>query len=81
MRFDDRAIDQMQTVARFRCEDVENLRLDTAPRRTIEAIIRRRVRAIAFRPIAPRYAGAQQVEDRVHDLAVVNAGALLVFRQ
>jgi hypothetical protein len=52
--FHDRAVDQIQSVARFRCQRVENLLPDAASRPTVEAIVSRRVRAVALRQIAPR---------------------------
>src|SRR5271170_8081907 len=80
MGFHNRTVDQIQTVARFRCQRVENPLPDAAPRPTVEAIIRCRVRPIAFRQIAPRHAGAQHVKYRVHDLSIVSAGAHSALR-
>ena len=80
MGFYDRAVDQIQTVARFRCQSVENPLPDAASRPTIEAIVSRRVRPIAFRKIAPRHPSAQHVKYRVHDPSIVNACAHSTFR-
>src|ERR1700726_1293483 len=73
MRLHDRAIDQIQTVARFRCQRVENPLPDAAPGPTIETIIRCRVWPITLRQIAPRHPGAQHVKYRVHDPSIVSA--------
>jgi hypothetical protein len=45
-----------------------------------EAIVRRRVRPVAFRQIAPRHPGAQHVKYRVHDLSIVSAGTHSALR-
>ena len=41
----DRAVDQIQTVARFCCQRVENLLPDAAARPPIEAIVRRAMKS------------------------------------
>jgi hypothetical protein len=76
MGFQDGAVDQIQTVARLGCQRVENPLPDAAPRPAIETIVGRCVGPIALRQVAPRHPGAQHVEYRVHDLAIVNAGTL-----
>ncbi len=80
MSLHDRAVDHIQTVARFRCQRVENPLPDAAPRPTIEAIVRGRVGPIAFRQVTPRHASAQHVEYRIHDPAVVGTSALSALR-
>jgi hypothetical protein len=80
MGFHDRAVDQIQAVARFRCQRVENPFPDAASRPAVEAIVRRCIRPIAFRQIAPRHPGAQHVKYRVHNLAIVSACAPSSFR-
>ena len=80
MGFHDRAVDQIQTVARFRCQRVKNPLPDATSRPTIEAIVSRCVGPIAFRQIAPRHPRAQHVKYRVHDLAIISASALSSFR-
>jgi hypothetical protein len=80
MGFHDGAVDQIQTVARFRCQRVENPLPDAATGPTVEAIVRRRVRPISLGQIAPRHPGTQHIEYRVHNLAIVSAGALPTLR-
>src|ERR1700730_1602609 len=80
MRFHDRAVDEMQTVARFRCQRVENLLPDPASRPPVEAVVSRRVGPVALGEISPRHPGSQHVEDRVHDLAILGARALAASR-
>src|SRR6266446_1586936 len=80
MGFHDRAVDQVKTVARFRCQRVKNPFPDATSRPTVEAIVRRRVWPIAVRQIAPRHPRAQHIKYRVHDLAIVSAPALSSFR-
>src|SRR5690349_13964895 len=71
-----RAVDEMKTVARFRCQRVENLLPDPASRPPVEAVVSRRVGSIALRQISPRHPGSQHVKDRVHDLAILGTCAL-----
>ena len=80
MSFYDCAVDQIQTVARFRCQRVENPLPDAASGPTVEAIVSGRVRPIAFRQIAPGHPGAQHVKYRVHDPTIVSTCALATFR-
>src|SRR3954454_20376942 len=80
MGFHNRAIDQIQTVPRSRCERIKNPFPDAAPRPAVEAIVRRCIWPIALRQIAPRHPGAQHVKDRVHDLTIVSPGALSALR-
>src|SRR6202042_442380 len=68
------------TVARFRCQRVENPLPDAASRPAVEAIVYRRIRPVAFRQIAPRHPGAQHVKYRVHNLPIVSAGAHSALR-
>src|ERR1700704_3579200 len=76
MGFDDGAVDQIQTVARFRSKGIKNPFPDAASRPTVEAIVGCRVRPIAFRQIAPRHPGAQNVKYRVQDSSIVRASTL-----
>src|ERR1700722_13880977 len=80
MSLHDRAVDQIQTVAGFQGQRVENPLPDAASRPAVEAIIGRRVRPVAFRQIAPRHPGAQHIKYRIHDLAIVSAGAHSALR-
>ena len=73
MSFHDGAVDQIQTIARFRCQLVENALPDASARPAVEAIVCRSVGTAACPQVPPRYAGAQHVKDRIHDLAVVKA--------
>src|ERR1035437_8733325 len=79
--FHNGAIDQIHAVARFRCQLVENTLPDPTARPTVEAIISRRVGAIACRQIPPRHSGPQHVKYRIHNLAIVNSRALSALRQ
>jgi hypothetical protein len=81
MGFHDRAVDQIQTVAQFRCQRIENLLPDAASRPTVEAIVRRRIRPVAFRQIARRHASAQHIKYRFHDLSIVSAGTSSTCRR
>ena len=81
MGFHDRAVDQIETIARFRRQRVEDPLPDTASRPTIEAIVGRRVRPVSLGQVSPRHARAQHVKDRVHDLAIINARTLPALRQ
>ena len=80
MSLHDRTVDQIQTVAGFRCQGVENPLPDAASRPTVEAIVRRRVWPVSFRQIAPRHPRAQHVKYRIHDLSIVSAGAHSALR-
>ena len=81
MRLCNSAIGQIQIVARFRRHLVENALPDAAARPTIEAIISRHVGAVACRQIPPRHPGAQNIKDRIHDLAIVYSRTLSALRQ
>ena len=76
MGFHDRAVDQIEAVARLRSQRVEDALPDAASGPPVEAIVGRRIRAVAFGQIPPRHPGAQYVEDCVHDLAIINPGTL-----
>jgi len=80
MGFHDRTIDQIQGVARFRGQRVESPFPDATSRPTVEAIISRRVRPVAFWQIAPWHPGAQHVKYRVHDPSIVSARTPSTFR-
>src|SRR4029077_9493730 len=62
------------------CERIKNPFPDAASRPAVETIVRRCIWPIALRQIAPRHPGAQHVKDRVHDRAIVSAGALAALR-
>src|ERR1039458_8084021 len=79
--FHNGAIDQIQTVARFRRQLLEDTLPDASARPTVEAIISRRVGAVACRQIPPWHSGPQHVKYRIHNLAIVNARALSALRQ
>src|ERR1022692_2674525 len=81
MSFHNGAIDQIQTVARFRRQLVENTLPEPAARPTVEEIICRRVGAVACRQIPPRHPGPQHVKYRIHNLAIINSRALSALRQ
>ena len=81
MGFHNRTVDQIKAIARFRGQLVENTLPDPTSRPTVEAIISRRVRAVACRQIPPRHSGAQHIKYRIHDLAIVNSRALSALRQ
>src|SRR5215471_10814701 len=76
MRFHNRAIDQVQTVARFCRQSIENTLPHSSPRPAVEPIVRTRVRAIAFGQIAPRDPGPQHVKYCIYDPSIVRARAL-----
>src|SRR5262245_54557862 len=80
MRFHNRAIDQVQTVARFCRQRIENTLPDSSPRPAVEPIVRARVRAVAFGQIAPRDPGPQHVKYCIYDPSVVRARALPALR-
>src|SRR6476659_9271875 len=80
MRFHNRAIDQVQTVARFCRQSIENTLPDSSPRPAVEPIVRTRVRAVAFGQIAPRDPGPQHVKYCIYDRAIVRARALPTLR-
>src|SRR5262249_24887536 len=75
-----RAIDQVQTVARFCRESIENTLPHPSPRPAVEPIVRTRVRAIAFGQIAPRDPGPQHVKYCIYDPSIVRARALPTVR-
>ena len=76
MSFHNRAVDHVETVRGFSRQRVEHSFPDAAPGPAVEAVIGRRIRPVALRQVPPRHPGAQHVEDRVQDLAVVNPPAL-----
>src|SRR4029450_9757221 len=80
MRFPNRAIDQVQTVARFCRQHIENTLPDSSPRPAVEPIVRTCVRAVAFGQIAPRDPGPQHVKYCIYDPPVVRARALPTLR-
>jgi len=80
MRFHNGAIDQVQTVARFCCESIEDTLPHPSPRPAVEPIVRTRVRAIAFGQIAPRDPGPQHVKYCIYDPSIVRARALPTLR-
>src|SRR5262245_1166403 len=80
MCFHNRAIDQVQTVARFCRQRVENTLPDSSPRPAVEPIVRARVWSVAFGQIAPRDPGPQHVKYCIHDPPVVRARALSTLR-
>src|SRR5437868_10038852 len=80
MRFHNGAIDQVQTVARFCCESIEDTLPHPSPRPAVEPIVRTRVRAIAFGQIAPRDPGPQHVKYCIYDPSIVRARALPTVR-
>ena len=80
MSFHDRAVDQVQAVARFRCQGVENSLPDAASGPAVKAIVRCRVGSIALRQIAPRHPRAQHVKYCIHDLSIVSPSALAASR-
>src|SRR5258708_93666 len=80
MRFHNRAIDQIQTVARFCRQSIENMLPDSSPRPAVEPIVRTRVRAVAFGQIAPRNPGPQHVKYCIYDPSIVRARALPTLR-
>src|SRR5215471_574800 len=80
MRFHNRAIDQVQTVARFCCQSIENTLPHSSPRPAVEPIVRTRVRAVAFGQIAPRDPGPQYVKYCIYDPPVLRARALPTLR-
>src|SRR5262245_28783109 len=80
MRFHNRAIDQVQTVARFCRQSIENTLPDSSPRPAVEPIVRTRVRAVAFGQIRPRDPGPQHVKYCIYDPAIVRARALPTLR-
>src|SRR5262245_29368606 len=80
MRFHNRAIDQVQTVARFCRQSIENTLPDSSPRPAVEPIVRTRVRAVAFGQIAPRDPGPQHVKYCIYDPSIVRARALPTLR-
>jgi hypothetical protein len=80
MRFHNRAIDQVQTVARFCRQRIENTLPDSSPRPAVEPIVRACVRAVAFGQIAPRNPGPQHVKYCIYDPPVVRARALPTLR-
>src|SRR5262249_23463294 len=69
-RFHNRAIDQVQTVARFCRQSIENTLPDSSPRPAVEPIVRTRVRAVAFGQIAPRDPGPQHVKYCIYDPSI-----------
>src|SRR5450755_1028241 len=81
MSFHNGAVDQIQTVARFRRQLVEDTLPDPTSRPTVETIISRRIGAVACRQIPPRHSGPQHVKYRIHNLAIVNSRALSALRQ
>ena len=81
MSFHNRAVDQIQAVARFRCKVVEDPLPDASARPAVKAIICCRVWPVACRQVTPRHAGAQHIKDRVHNLTVVYPRALATLRQ
>src|SRR5947208_2550212 len=80
MRFHNRAIDQVQTVARFCRESIENTLPHPSPRPAVEPLVRTRVRYIAFWQIAPRDPGPQHVKYCIYDPSIVRARALATLR-
>jgi len=80
MCFHNRAIDQVQTVARFCRQRVENTLPDSSPRPAVEPIVRARVWAVAFGQIAPWDPRPQHVKYCIHDPPVVRARALPTLR-
>ncbi len=56
------------------------LPVQIASRPTVEAVVSRCVRSVAFRQIAPRHSGAQHIKYCVHDLSMVCACALSSLR-
>src|SRR5215475_15133696 len=80
MRFHNRAIDQVQTVARLCRQRIENTLPDSSPRPAAKPIVRSRVRAVAFGQIAPRDPGPQHVKYCIYDAPVVRARALPTLR-
>src|SRR5262252_6941716 len=80
MHFHNRAIDQVQTVARFCRQRIENTLPDSSPRPAVEPIVRARVRAVAFGQIAPRDPGPQHVKYCIYDPSIVRARALPTVR-
>src|SRR5471032_3266716 len=81
MSFHNCAVDQIKTVARLQRQLVENTLPDAPARPTVEAIVSRRVGAIAFRQISPWHSGAQNVKYRIHNLAIINSRVLSALRQ
>src|SRR5512139_2858252 len=75
------AIDQIQTVAGFRCQLVEESLPDAPARPAVEPIVGCCVRPVAFRQIAPRHTRAQHVEDRIQDPTIIDTRALAVPRE
>src|SRR5262249_45817450 len=80
MRFHNRAIDQVQTVAGFCRQRIENTLPDSSPRPAVEPIVCTRVRAIAFGQIAPRDPGPQYEKYCIYDPPVLRARALPTLR-
>src|SRR5262245_49470408 len=80
MRFNNRTIDKVQTVARFCRQCIENTLPDSSPRPAVEPIVRTRVRAVAFGQIAPRDPGPQHVKYCIYDPPVVRARTLPTLR-
>ena len=76
MSLHDRAVDHVEAVARLRRKGVKDPFPNAAPGPAVEAIVGRRIRAVALGQIPPRHSGTQHVEDRVHDLAVIRTRAL-----
>src|SRR5262249_55460007 len=80
MRFHNPAIGQVQTVARFCRQSIENTLPHSSPRPAVEPIVRTRVRAVAFGQIAPRDPGPQHVKYCIYDPSIVRARALPTVR-
>src|SRR5436309_518329 len=71
---------QVQTVARFCRQRIENTLPHSSPSPAVEPIVRAYVRAVAFGQIAPRDAGPQHVNYCIYDPPVVRARALPTLR-
>src|SRR5262245_37928773 len=80
MRFHNRAIDQVQTVAGFCRQRIENTLPDSSPRPAVAPIVCTRVRAIAFGQIAPRDPAPQYEKYCIYDPPVLRARALPTLR-
>jgi len=76
----DRTVDHVEAVARLRRKGVKDPFPNAAPGPPVEAIIGRRVRAVALGQISPRHPRAKHVEDRIQDRAIILAGALTARR-
>ena len=73
MSFDNRGVDEDQTVLAFFGERFQYLLPHTAFAPSVVPIVNGRVRPIPFRQVAPRRARTQNVEDAIQDFAVILA--------